>query len=248
MSNSKKTNKEVELIATAPKKYNIMILFNPILNDQVDDTIAKNKLKCDRRITGYARFDAVSEEEYTKIKELFKDCKVENIKKVEVYDRETRKFVTKTVKRTITPQIVAHRAKITVWVEKKKTNNTKEVRQAARAARKARNIANHPKFVKRADKTKKTPTAENINIEGKGALKGKNAKTIKFRHARHKFKSVAKVTPGKVETLRDKKLRERALKAGRYLIKKEVHKDPVSKKAKTPKSKKPVQQTLKLAA
>ena len=76
----------------------------------------------------------------------------------------------------------------------------------------------------------------------------KNAKKIKFRYAKHKFKSVAKVTPGRVETLRDKKLRERALKAGRYLIKKETHKDPVSKKTKTPKPKKPVQQTLKFAA
>lgn len=251
MSNSKKTNKEVELIATTPKKYNIMILFNPVLNDQVDDTIAKNKLKCDRRITGYARFDAVSEEDYNKIKSLFKECSVTNTHEVRVFDKEKKTFVTHTKERVLTPQIVATRAKITVWVEKKKTNNTKEARQAARARRKASNIAKHRKFEKHSTNEKKKSTKENPVPSY-----GRKAKVMTFRHGKHKFKSVAKVTPATKETNLAKKLRQRAQKAGQYLIKKEAHASSAAEMeaklskaiAKHHKPKKPVQQKFKFAA
>lgn len=248
MSNSKTTNKEVELIATTPKKYNIMILFNPILNDQVDEIIAKNKLKCDKRITGYARFDAVSEEDYNKIKYLFKECSVTNTHEFKVFDKENKTFVIHTKERVLTPQIVATRAKITVWTEKKKTNNTKEVRQAAKARRKANNIAKHRKFEKHSTNEKKKSTKENPVPSY-----GRKAKAMTFRHGKHKFKSVAKVTPATKETNLAKKLRQRAQKAGRYLIKKEARASEMEAKiskviTKEHKLKRPTQQKFKFAA
>ena len=240
MSNSKKTNKEVELITTTPKKYNIMILFNPILNDQVDDTIAKNKLKCDKRITGYVRFDAVSEEDYTKIKNLFKKCSITNTHEFKVFDREKKTFVTHTKERVLTPQIIATRAKITVWVEKKKTNNTKEVRQAARARRKAKNIAKCPKFVKHINDNKK-PTKENPVPQC-----GRNKKKLTYRYCKHGFKALNKVAPALKETNLEKKLRQRAQKAGRYIIKQEKKASVIHTKASKPR--KPVQQKFNFAA
>ena len=75
---------------------------------------------------------------------------------------------------------------------------------------------------------------------------GRNAKKLIFRFGKHRFKAISKVVRGSKETLLEKKLRQRAQKAGRYLIKKETKIDQTPKKGYV--SKKSLQQTFKFSA
>lgn len=112
---------------------------------------------------------------------------------------------------------------------------------AKKASRKDRYAG---KFTANPDKdAKKKEMLENIPVAGR------NRKKVMFRRGKSMFKNAYKVTPGTHEDNLAKKMRQRAKKAGQYLVKQETKKavkQPVMQVKKG--SKKPVQKEMALAA
>ena len=220
--NAKAKNEAIE------KRYDIHAQYHETLSSKVRNIIEKNKIKYAILTDYFFICSNLSKEECDALQEKFKDCVISRPSGRGSSHIKFSKWKSKTIVcREKTPH--TH------------TNNTKEVHQAARASRKTKNIAKHPKFVKHSTNEKKKTTKENLI-----PIRGRKAKIMAYRHGKHKFKSVAKVTPALKETSLEKKLRQRAQKAGQYLIKKE--KKASMAPVKTSKQKKPIQQKLKFAA
>lgn len=209
------------------KRYDVLVQYHSVLKERVRKIVETNKIKYAILTDAYFVCSNISEEEYLALVDKFKDCKVERTaNKNRVISVKFAKWKSKT--------IISN----TKEDKKKPSNNTNEARQKARAARKAKNKAAHQKFVKYANNDAKRPTANNPV-----PLHGRNTKKLMCRHGMNKFKSLAKVTPALKENSLERKLRQRAAKASKYLLKKERGIKPsVSKKKKSQQMK------LKLAA
>ena len=210
------------------KRYDIMAQYHAVLNNSVREIISKEKIKYAILTDTYFVCTNLTKQECETLEAKFKDCKESRGQSKSPWTIKFAKWKSKTI---------IHNSK----TQHTNTNNTEEVRSSARSTRKAKNIAKHPKFAKHANNEKKKSTKENPV-----PMHGRKDKIMAFRHGKNKFKSTAKVTPALKETSLEKKLRQRALKAGKYLIKQEKKASTTPIKVK--KSKKPVQQKFKFAA
>lgn len=210
------------------KRYDIHAQYHETLANKVRSIIEKNKIKYSILTDYFFICSNLSKEECDALQEKFKDCTISRPSGRGSSHIKFSKWKSKTV---ICREKTPHTH----------TNNIKEVKQAAHANRKAKNIAKHPKFVKHSTNEKKKVTKETPI-----PMHGRKAKALAYRHAKHKFKSTEKVTPALKESTMLKKLRQRAQKAGQYLIKQE--KKASITPIKVNKSKKPVQQKFKFAA
>ena len=220
--NAKAKNEAIE------KRYDIHAQYHETLSSKVRNIIEKNKIKYAILTDYFFICSNLSKEECDALQEKFKDCVISRPSGRGSSHIKFSKWKSKTI---VCREKTSHTH----------TNNIKEAKCVARANRKAKNIAKHPKFIKHTTNEKKKSTKENpIPIHGR------KAKIIAYRHAKHKFKSTAKVVSALKETTLEKKLRQRAQKAGQYLIKQE--KKASITPTKTSKSKKSIQQKFKFAA
>lgn len=202
--------------ASTPKRYDLLAQYHPTLSNDVREIIKENNLKYAVLTDAYFVISNLSEGSCKEIESAFEECKLSC--------GENRK--PKTVR------FARWKSKTIIHEEKNRsraTNNTDEVKKAARARRKEKNINNF-----RTRKTREQKAAEG---------RTRKAKIVAFRAKRNKGN---KVTRASKETTLQKKLRQRATKAGKYLVKKETKSTAAPKKKE--KAKKPVQQKINFAA
>jgi hypothetical protein len=212
-----------------PKRYDLLAQYQESLSAKVKSIIEKNNIKYSILTSTYFVISNLPESACNEITTAFEGCTVSRGTQHRPLKVTFAKWKTKSI--------------ITEQKEKKcPSNNTTEAKTAAKARRKAKNVAKCPKFVKHNTSEKRKVTDENQAAP----RYGRNAKKLIFRFGKHRFKAISKVVRGSKETLLEKKLRQRAQKAGRYLIKKETKINQTPKKEYV--SKKSPQQTFKFSA
>lgn len=203
--------------AEEPKRYDLLAQYNNLLSQQVRTILEEKKIKYTILTDGYFVISNLAESACKEIETAFKDCKLSR--------GESRKPMIVKFAKWKSKTIIHDNAK-----ESKPTNNTTEAKRAARAKRKAKNIQNF--------KTRLTK-AEKIAL-GRGRSKKKTEYRAKKNNGN-------KVTPGLNESTTEKKIRMRARKAFKYIIRKEK-KTILPKKTLYTKKKKAVQQKFNFAA
>lgn len=236
------------------KKYDLMALYDPRCTKLVRATVEEKKIPTKLICDTYLYIKDLTAEQVDTYKTILSECNVKSSDGNKTYKIRFSSYKCDSV----LPK-----------VEKK--SETEEMRKPADPRNKAdkrKRAENHASKMatKRSIEaaTRKTHAKEN----NKGKLKanpavndkkkeldhevpvyGKSRKKIMFRRGRNKFKNANVVTPGTKEDNLAKRMRQRALKAGKYLVKKEKQEaveKPVMKVKKG--GKKPVQKELALAA
>lgn len=223
--------KKNNITSTEVKKYTLIVQYDPKCDSVVKATVEQNKIPHSVMTNYFFIIPNITMEEVEKYKAMLRPCAVSSSDGTRTYRIRFGAWKYK--------EVVSKEKK----EPKKHTNNTPETAAAAKAARKEKKTLE--KFKKKEHKDdKKKPSAENPI-----PLHGRNAKKLAFRHSKNHFKSTKAVTPAIVESTAEKKVRQRAQKAGRYVIKQMTLQD-LRMQANKPKStsKKPVQKEMALAA
>lgn len=218
--------KVAEIKASEPKMYDVLIQFDTRCKNNIDEKFKKNKIKPDLITNTYAYMRGVTAEKRKELANLVDDCGI-------------------TIKnKTYKIHVSANKAHALPEKERrtrKPTNNTDEAKQTARKARKDKN---------KAAAKAKHEYAQKRKAQKKACIVGRKAK-LHYMIDKDKPKTVQHNRGGNLGTRLETKLKERAKKAGQYLIKKEKAKPlSVAKKAENkPSTKhKVVQQKLPLQA
>ena len=213
------------------KKYTLIVQYDPKCDKVVRATVEENKIPHSVITNYFFTIPNITMEEVEKYKEMLRPCAVNRTDGTRLYRIRfgAWKYKETVIKEEKTPH--SH------------TNNTPDVAAAAKKDRKEKKTLT--KFQKNEHKDdKKKPTAENPI-----PIYGRNAKKLAYRHGKNKFKNTTKVAPAIVESTLEKKTRQRAQKACRYITKQTTLKD-FRMHANKPKTapKKPVQTEMALAA
>lgn len=198
--------------AAEPKRYDLLAQYNPVLKDAVREIIKDNKIKYSILTDAYFVIANLSEGACKEIETAFAECKQSR--------GENKKPNVVRFARWKSKTIIHEEPK-----EKKPSNNTEEAKQAAKARRKAANVYRFTHRVRHQDRESKPITGEDPI-----PTHVRNAKKLLYRYARHKFKATYKVCPALKETSLEKKRRQRAVKACKYLVKQETKQNNQQKK------------------
>jgi hypothetical protein len=224
----KEAKKAIEIKRSAEqKRYDLLAQYQEPLSTQVRAIIESNKIKYSILANTYFVISNIPSSTCKEIESAFEKCTISR--------GEHHRPLKVTFAKWKSKSIIVETKE-----SKNPSNNTTEAKSAAKAKRKAKNVAKCPKFVKHVNDNKK-PTKENPVPQC-----GRNKKKLTYRYCKHRFKALNKVVPALKETNLEKKLRQRAQKAGRYIIKQEKKASVIHTKA--PKPRKPVQQKFNFAA
>lgn len=218
-----------EAKASIPKTYDVLIQFDKRNYNIVSATLKAENLKTAMLSSIYAWIRNASPEILEKVRTSMSKCSL-------VYNGTTYKV-----------RVSAMRSK--EWIQKeprlrKPTNNTDEVRAAAKKRRKEENILRHKRHHEMAVLRKEHKIAHIVGRKAKLYTTNSEGKIFRFVDNRG-LKPIS---------LHDKKLIERAKKAGRFIIKQEERKavrakiKPTIKPNKKVKNPRVIQTEFKLAA
>jgi len=218
--------KENNTTSNEVKKYNLIVQYDPKCTKVVKATVDEHKIPHSVMTDTFMTIPNLTMEEVENYKALLRPCKVSSSDGTRTYNIRfgAWKYVEK---KTIN--------------EKKPhthTNNTPEVAAKAKAERKAKKaLEKFKKNEHKDDKKKEQPP-----------VYGRNSKAYNYRHGKSNFKNTYKVTPGTKENNLEKKLRQRAQKACKFIDKQNKKKTLTVAVNSRKKASKPVQKELALAA
>lgn len=221
------------------KKYTLYVMFHTKSAAMIENTIKDNNIPYSIKTDSYVTIVNIGEDDAEKYKELFRKCSVSSSDGTKTYRVRFGMWKYKAT----TTKTAEHNSK-------KHTTNTPETAAKAKAERKAKKaLVRHQKSEYSANRNELKKDAEAAAKEGRVPVVGRNAKKLIFRASKHKFKSTARVCPGTKENNLQKKLRKRAEKACRYIVKQEKKESVrVAGNAHKTTNKKATQLELPLAA
>lgn len=217
--------------STEVKKYTLIVQYAPQCTKVVKDTVEAKKIPHSVFTDTYFTIPNITTEDVEKYKDILRPCAVNSTDGTRLYRIRFGAWKYNEVVHKEEPKAHSH------------TNNTPEVAAAAKKARKEKKTLAKFKKNEHKDDDKKS-SAENPT-----PLHGRNAKKLMFRHGKHHFKNTTTVRPAIVESTLEKKTRQRAQKAVKYITKRETLAS-LRKRVNSPKTapKKAVQTEMKLAA
>lgn len=245
------------------KKYDLMAIYDPRCTNIVHATVEEKKVPAKIIADTYLYIKDLTSDQVDTYKNILSGCTLKSSDGTKTYKISFSSYKCDAIlpkeKKDPKASIEERANKRTPF--QNTDNATKEANKAAKRARAAKHAAKRiakqqmllaaNKLTEHIGKHAANPNKDDKKkelLEGI-PLAGRNQKKIMFRRGKSGFKNTYKVTPGTKENNLAKKMRQRANKAGQYLIKQETKqavKQPVMQVKKG--HKKPVQKEFALAA
>lgn len=239
--------------ANTVKKYDLMALYDPRCTNIVRATVEEKKVPAKIVTATYLYIKDLTAEQVDTYKKILGGCTVKSSDGTKTYKIRFSSYKCDAILPKVEKEPKPKEERKPADPKNKAAKRKRAEKHAAKyttslqikAATKKANRKNHTgKITANPDKNaEKKEMFENIPVAGR------NRKKIMFRRGKSMFKNAYKVTPGTHEDNLAKKMRQRAKKAGQYIIKqetKEAVKQPVMQVKKG--GKKPVQKEMALAA